>query len=559
MANWYEDKNFKVVDGLELENGDIFELSVSKLSFREQMIDHGDPTNSIPSGRITDPTFYPTKIISLSPTSTYSSDSNGDFPNPYENPIIEKKLKNGSTLGIQIVNRHYPTSGRVAIWGRVLVKRPHDTLWRYQIADNWGKTIPLNNIDGSGNNMYPNWGASEQYTPTIMALRLWVDYENELAWFLGMSFSSEVDEPFWAIGGSSNGSKNPAISHELFEIVKGSLYVEQDPYEEDESGDGGGDRGTSMGNDNINIPSLPTISISDTGFITLYNPTALQLKNLASYMWTPDFFDSIVKLWADPMDVILNLSILPVQVPNKGSQLVKVGNIETNITMNLASGQFVELDCGSITIEKKWGSYLDYSPYTKIEIYLPYIGVRSLDTDEIMGKSVQVIYHIDIMSGGLVCFIKCGQSILYSFSGQCGVSIPITSQNFSNLITSTLQLVTSTALMNKTGGISSAVGVTMANSANTIANSKPTIEKSGAISGVSGFMAIPKPYLIINRPRPCIPKNQNKYLGYPSHTLHKISDMKGFTIFSDVRLNGISCTDSELDELNTLLKGGVIL
>ena len=135
-----------------------------------------------------------------------------------------------------------------------------------------------------------------------------------------------------------------------------------DPYAKDPdgtTGTGGGTGNFDGTGDNIDIPSLPTLSAVDTGFITLFNPTIAQLKNLASYMWNGSLFDlnTWQKLFADPMDAILGLSIVPVAVPNGSTGEVKVGNISTNISMTKAASQYVEVDCGTINVNEYWGDY----------------------------------------------------------------------------------------------------------------------------------------------------------------------------------------------------------
>ena len=159
-----------------------------------------------------------------------------------------------------------------------------------------------------------------------------------------------------------------------------------DPYDAGGTSQTGGGEGDFDGtSDAIDFPSLPTIGAVDTGFITLYNPTLLEVQNLASYMWS-GLFDiaTFRKLFADPMDAIIGFSIVPVAVPDGTSREVMVGNIPTGIYMTPAASQFVEVDCGTLNVNEYWGAYLDYEPYTKAQIYLPFIGFQTLNVDDIM-------------------------------------------------------------------------------------------------------------------------------------------------------------------------------
>ena len=322
---------------------------------------------------------------------------------------------------------------------------------------------------------------------------------------------------------------------------------------------GGGNGNFDGDTDDIGIPNLPTLSASSTGFLTLYNPSATQLRNLANYMWSGLFdLDTYKKIFADPMSCILGLSIVPVNVPSGGSANVMVGNIDTGISMTTASSQYVEVDCGSVAVDEYWGSYLDYDPYTEIQIYLPYVGIHSLKADEVMGKSVTVKYHVDVLSGACIAYVKCGDSVLYSFLGQCASSIPITGSDWTNVINGMINIAGSIGSMVATGGASAPFA--LGSIASTAVNSmKPSVEKSGSLSGTGGLMGIQIPYLIITRPRQAIPEGQNRFIGYPSFITDFISNFKGYTEVTEVHLEGIHATSAELTEIESILKSGVLL
>lgn len=337
------------------------------------------------------------------------------------------------------------------------------------------------------------------------------------------------------------------------------VYITNDPYGDGgESGTGGGTGSFDGTGDDISIPGLPTLSAVDTGFITLFNPTLAQMQNLASYMWS-DLFDvnTWKKIFADPMDAVLGLSIVPVSVPNGPIKEVKVGNISTGVSMTTASSQYVEVDCGTLNVNEYWGAYLDYDPYTKAEIYLPYIGIHPLSTDDIMNKDVHVVYHVDILSGACCAYVKCGGSVLYSFVGQCASSIPITGDNWTNVINGAISIAGSIGSMVATGGATApmSVGQIASTSVNTM---KPSVEKSGSMGGTGGMLAVQTPYLILTRPRQALPRDQNTFMGYPAFITERLEDLTGYTEIDSIHLENVPATESELSEIEDLLKGGVI-
>lgn len=370
---------------------------------------------------------------------------------------------------------------------------------------------------------------------------------------LGIPYGVMVD-PETVIAGSS-------VTHILSNYKWEDVPVpSSDPYSqggESETSGGTGDfDGTS---DSVNIPNLPSLSAVDTGFISLFNPSASQLKSLANYMWGDLFdIDTWKKIFANPMDAILGLSIVPVNVPEGGSETVSVGNISTGISMTKASSQYVAVDCGTLNVNEYWGAYLDYDPYTKAEIYLPFIGTHPLAVDDIMGKAVHVVYHVDILSGSCCAYIKCGNSVLYSFVGQCSCSIPITGNDWTNVVNGALSIAASIGTMVATGGATAPMSI--ANIASTAVNSlKPNVEKSGSMGGMGGMLGIQKPYLILTRPRQALPKNQNSYMGYPAFITMKLSDCSGYTEVESIHVDNVPATEKELAEIETLLKSGVII
>jgi hypothetical protein len=333
-----------------------------------------------------------------------------------------------------------------------------------------------------------------------------------------------------------------------------------DPYTsggESEPGGGTGDfDGTSVP---VDFASLPTLSAVDAGLITLFNPTGAQLKSLGAYLWSDLFsLDTLKKLFSDPMEAILGLSIIPGPVPQGSLTTVKFGNIDTGIYMTPASAQYFDVDCGSLNVEEYWGAYLDYEPYTKAEIYLPFIGVHQISVDDIMGKTVAIRYHIDILSGGCACEIKCGDSVLYTFVGCCASSVPVTGRDWTNLINGVISCGVAVGSLVATGGATApAVAGEIASA---VTNGlKPTTEKSGSLSGAGGMLAGKKPVLMLTRPRQALPGNQNKYTGYPSFMTKSLGALSGYTEIHSILLSGIDGTESEIAEIEELLKGGVIL
>ena len=315
----------------------------------------------------------------------------------------------------------------------------------------------------------------------------------------------------------------------------------------------------------IDIPDLPTVSVVDTGFISMFNPSLSEVKSLANYMWAGLFdINTFRKIFADPMDCILGFNMLPCEIPDGAAGEVVVGNITTGIQMTKAASQWVELDCGSVTIGHPYASYLDHSPYTKFHLYLPYIGTVDLSCDDVMGKALHLVYHIDVLSCSCVAYLKCGDDVLYQFTGSCGYSIPITSDNFRQMIANIVSIAATLGGAMATGGMSAplAAAKAMAVEANisaNVMNAKPEVHRSGAIGASAGMMGIQKPYIIAEYPRACKPKKQYHYTGYPSYVTVTLGDLSGYAAFEEILVEGVPCTEEEQTMIKDLCMKGIYL
>lgn len=374
----------------------------------------------------------------------------------------------------------------------------------------------------------------------------------------------------------------PLIVADFFKFLNGS-----DPYESGGFSTEGGGTGNFDGtSDTISIPGMPTINGLNTGFFTAFTPTQAQLQSVSQYLWTnvisdildintglKEKLDALKTIVANPYDAIMGCSLIPVTPTSGGSKELKMyGVVETGITLPYASSRWVDVDCGTLNVNEYWGGYLDYAPYTKTtSLYLPYIGTVSIDVDLIMGKALQIYYRVDILSGNCVAYILIDGSVKFSYHGNCAISIPITSSDYSGAIQSGLGLVGSVAnIAAATGGLGAAAGAALKGAASAAISSapsiasnvmgmKPDIKSGGSIGGASGFLGVQKPYLIIERPKQSLPQDQFKFTGYPLNMTMSVGDCKGYTEFDMILLDGLSLTDTEKNELENIMRKGVYL
>ena len=329
-------------------------------------------------------------------------------------------------------------------------------------------------------------------------------------------------------------------------------------FEIDTSTTGGGDgEYDDNSSDTIGLPDLTALnqnSISNTKFLTCYKMTPAQLSKLGDELWSDNIFTQISNTVLKPTDFIVNLSLLPVDVGGV-TKLIKAGKILLNgAEGTLISQQFIRVDCGTLEVKKKWGGAIDYQ--TDVSIFLPFIGEQSLNANEVMGAALNVIYTVDILSGSCIASVRVVKdsldAVLYQFSGNMASNFPITSADYAAVFSGALQLAVGVGTLPTSGGVLSLVSAT----SNMLSGAD--VKRTGSLSSASGFMGIKKPYLILSRPIQSLPSEYNTFRGYVSNITLSLSECSGFTKVAEIHLENIPATSAELDELDGLLKAGVI-
>lgn len=316
----------------------------------------------------------------------------------------------------------------------------------------------------------------------------------------------------------------------------------------------------------IGFPRIPTFDVLDTGFLHAYTMSSAVAMSLSSYMLSDDFITNVKKLMANPIDYLMSVMFLPVTPPNT-SDTIYIGGLNTHITAGAVTTQYGVLDCGKVTCPKRWGGFADFSS-TKVSIFLPFIGMRQLAADEVMGASLELKYYVDYLSGACIAMLRVNQtvdsstkrklnSVVYHYNGMMGMNCPVTATNYGQKLQSVLN-----------GAISTAAGVASGNIAGTVSGAtsmiggammRPTIERAGSIAGDPGMMGSYQPYLLVEYPAQALPGQYKNQKGFSSFISGTISSFSGYIEVDTIKMSGISATDAEKDEILALLRSGVYI
>lgn len=310
--------------------------------------------------------------------------------------------------------------------------------------------------------------------------------------------------------------------------------------------------------------------------------------DLQDFLMSATFITNIKLLFENPSDYIVSVrlyapliyNLLPNDAKSTGN--IKVGDVSTGLgSKAFALTNLVQ--CGIIaeyTFNEYFKSFLDYEPYTKVQIFLPYYDFVDLDINMYMGKTLQIGLNIDLSTGlGMYYFVVDG-NVVETYNAQFGIDIPLSNYNANeiarNMLLATLNTTKQivgvgadysykSGLKSTSKNISEYVGATaMQTGIGSVVDFVNTNQKKFSKSSQpSGYLDFTKPqnlFLIISRPNIVIPSNYAHTIGYPSGRYRPLSLLTGFTIVDEVHLENFgTATDDELNEIENLLKSGVIL
>ena len=336
------------------------------------------------------------------------------------------------------------------------------------------------------------------------------------------------------------------------------------------TGDGTGDNIS----DKVLYPSpayIPNATVYDRYFLT---PN--QMPDIKKFLFSDTFVDNIKRLWTNPAEYVISLVCYPFDVDSTGltttSGVVSVGGVSSDIAAAALTDRGVPYFYGgSVMVDNYYNSYLDYEPYTSIDIYIPYIGVRPLNVSQVVGHTLCIGYYIDLNTQQITALIgldgqggNLGQ-VVTQFVGSIGIQTPLSGTSaqdmIRNIVAQTSGLITGVGAI--AGGIMGAnpalLASGVASTSNALLGGGHTAPSYyGSLSPVSGLYTPQVAYLIINRPRQAMPAAYLTQQGFSSNYSGKVSQFSGYLECASVSLSSTTTmTAGEQQEIINLLTGGI--
>ena len=296
------------------------------------------------------------------------------------------------------------------------------------------------------------------------------------------------------------------------------------------------------------------------------------------------FLDNLNYLFTEPAQFFVSLKAYPfdikeyynnsltLQKVKMGKAQMKVGDQDVSAPALYGYPQYKYL--GKFKIERKFKNYLDFSPYTKIEMYLPFAGIITLDTNVVTDKEIRILLAVDFDTGKANYYLvrhednqgEYDGDIIQTVECQMGIDIPLGSYNaneqMKNVLMTGISFIGGAVTTMATGNPMPLVSSSINAVSGTFKALQERVTKGGVSSGSNNLMTPYHPYLIITRPTYGSngPDDYVTYKGRPLFKNCKLGDLTGFTVCNDFHLENFgSATDSEINSIDALLKEGIII
>ena len=302
-------------------------------------------------------------------------------------------------------------------------------------------------------------------------------------------------------------------------------------------------------------PSLTSIGC----FATYWAMSQTEVNKLADDLFNDTFIDtisnSITFYGGNPIDAIMSLRLYPFNISDLGINTnaanVKLFGKETTACGNILSTNYSGIiNFGTCTLAERYGNFLDYSPYTKAQLYIPYCKTVDIDISICIKKTISVKVIVDVTTGEC-CAVVYADNIPISYSnGKIGIDIPLTGSSTAGIGSSILSAIPN-FYSPTSAAASSALSIT-----NGVLSSENKIIKQGNSSVATGLWQPKNCYFLIKRPQPVVPENYGHTTGYLTNAKKQIRSCTGYTICRNVDVDGLYCTENEKEMLKRIMDSG---
>ena len=250
-------------------------------------------------------------------------------------------------------------------------------------------------------------------------------------------------------------------------------------------------------------------------FFTIYEPTNANMKKINDTIFINAGDSNTVNV----LQYFSSYKKFYCKIPVAGYKQLKGGRYDFGEQAPYVKDHTIIVDCGSVEIAEHYQSLLDYSPFSRLTIYLPFIGFQELDDKLVVGHTLKVQYVVDVLSGRCLAQLYVDSTELKSCIAEYGGTIAAD------------EIFGGDSGYNYYG-----------------AYELMTTLQLGELSC----------YVLIHTKIPLEGDIVN-YKGLPTNEIVKVGDVTGFIKYSSIHVDGMTATDIEKSEIENLLMSGIFV
>lgn len=257
----------------------------------------------------------------------------------------------------------------------------------------------------------------------------------------------------------------------------------------------------------------PEPSGSYPNFYTVYAPTADNMKVVNNTIF---FGDSGVE---NAVNKFISFKKFFCDIPTDGSKQLTAGNVKFNTVAPLIKASIITIECGKVIVNEKYGSLVDYNPYTNYVLYLPFIGFVDVSSRYITQFGLSVSYEVDVVSGRCLAKVWYYKDVdnkvcFAEYGGTIASDEPITQGQVN--YRGTYELMT-------------------------------TMQLGDLKCMLYAYTKIP------------LEGNLAEYKGLPSNEVKTVGDCHGFVSFDSIHVTGVNATNNEKTLIENALLEGILV
>lgn len=300
-------------------------------------------------------------------------------------------------------------------------------------------------------------------------------------------------------------------------------------------------------------------------FDTPYLLTATETSFLKQELVTPDFLDEMKQYFSNPLENVIRAQLTPVTLGNLDNwgtlDRIQVGNYMLEAQGRRFSSSKMVKKFYTIPIPWLYSDFRNRSPYTNITLYMPFVGMVSLDTAVLYNtNSILIEVFVEPISGSVVYKIFADSPastevsvLIDTYSGNCNTETPIARVTTVNGVQGTI----SAALV----GASLATNPVMAlaSGASLIDAFRQKTQINGALSSAIGSQLGQNIELTVwSSKTNADPSEVANVIGLPYNSTAELGKLSGYTQTQNVSVSAIA-REPILNEINAFLNGGIYI